>query len=64
MKQRMRKRPLYRLVREAKLAEMLGLVKKIAATLPAPPVHYDEYHKIPGNLPSQWTTGHARAINH
>jgi len=59
----MRKRPLYRQVREAKLAEILGLMKKIAATLPAPPIDPDEYHKIASNSASVWTTGHARAIN-
>lgn len=63
MKNRMRKRPLYRRVREARLAEMLGLMKKIAAALPAPPIDPDEYYKISGNLPSEWTTGHARAFN-
>jgi len=63
MKQRMRKRRLYRQVREAKLTEMLGLMKKIAAKLPTPPIDPDEYHKIAGNSPSAWTTGHARATN-
>jgi len=63
MKQRMRKKPLYRRLRKAKLAEVLGLMKKIAATLPAPPIDPDEYHKIAGKSSSVWTTGHARAVN-
>ena len=61
MKQRMRKKPLYRRLRKAKLAEVLRLMKKIAATLPAAPVNPDEYHKAVGSLPSVWTTGHAHA---
>lgn len=36
MKQRTRKKPLYRRILEAKLAEILGLMKKIATTLPEP----------------------------
>jgi hypothetical protein len=46
MKQRMRKKPLYRRLRKAKLALLLRLIKKIAASLPAEPVNPDEYHKF------------------
>ena len=46
MKQRMRKKPLYRRLREAKLALVLRLMKKIAASLPAMSVNLDEYHKF------------------
>lgn len=63
MKQRMRKKPLYRRVRKAKLAKVLRLMKKIAEILPTPPIDPDEYHSISGNLPSVWATGHVRAVN-
>lgn len=63
VKQRMRKQLHYRRVRKAKQAKMLSLLKKIAAVMPAPPIEYDEYHKIASKLPSEWTIGHARSIN-
>ena len=63
MKQRMRKKPLYRRLRKARLAELLLLMKKIAATLGWPPVNPDEYHKAVGDLPTAWPIGHAHAVN-
>ena len=39
-----RKKPLYRQVWEGKLAEMFGLMRKIAANL-QPHVDHDEYHQ-------------------
>jgi len=63
MKQRNRKKPLYRRILEAQLAEIVGLMKSIAVTLPEPATDHDEYHKIPGKLASEWTTGHTRVTH-
>lgn len=63
IKQRMRKKVLYRQVQSGARAKVLSIMKTIAATLPAPPIDPDEYHEITGDAPSVWSTGHARAIS-